>query len=333
MADNSQEMVDFEFPDEQKEAPKAVETAVEAKPDFEIEVEDDTPPSDRGRNPLPKDVVQKLETDNLEELEGIEEETKKTLKALKKAWHDERREKEATMREQQEALRLAQKLIEENKKLKMHLSSGEEVYVDTVKQAATRELEIAKAEYKAAYESGDADRVAEAQDKLTLARIQADKAANYQPVYKNARQEVESDVQIQSQQVPKPDAKAVAWQERNTWFGQDEEMTSLALGLHEKLVRSGVQVGSDDYYKRIDDRMRRLFPEQFEDSSEADVEVEAEPQKAKPKASPQVVAPASRSTSPKKIRLTKTQVALANKLGLTPEQYARELTKLEARNG
>ena len=333
MAENAQDMVDFEFPDEKKEEATPVNTAVEAKSDFEIEVEDDTPPSDRGRNPLPKEVKEKLETDNLEELEGIEEETKQKLKALKKAWHDERREKEATLREQQEALRLAQRLIEENKKLKMHLSSGEEVYVDAVKQAAGRELEIAKAEYKAAYESGDADRVAEAQDRLTMARIKAEKAENYQPVYKNARQEVESDVQIPSQQVARPDAKAVAWQERNTWFGQDEEMTSLALGLHEKLVRSGVQVGSDEYYKRIDDRMRKLFPDQFEDSSEADVEVEAEPQKAKPKASPQVVAPASRSTSPKKIRLTKTQVALATKLGLTPEQYARELTKLEARNG
>lgn len=333
MAENAQEMVDFEFPDEKKEEATPVNTVVEAKPDFEIEVEDDTPASDRGRNPLPKEVKEKLETDNLEELEGIEEETKQKLKALKKAWHDERREKEATLREQQEALRLAQRLIEENKKLKMHLSSGEEVYVDAVKQAVSRELEMAKAEYKAAYESGDADRVAEAQDKLTTARIKAERAENYQPVYKNARQEVESDVQIPSQQVARPDAKAVAWQERNTWFGQDEEMTSLALGLHEKLVRSGVQVGSDDYYKRIDDRMRKLFPDQFEDSSEADVEVEAEPQKAKPKASPQVVAPASRSTSPKKIRLTKTQVALASKLGLTPEQYARELTKLEARNG
>ena len=333
MADNSQEMVDFEFPDAQKEEAKAAEPAVEAKSDFEIEVEDDTPPADRGRNPLPKDIKEKLETDVTEELAGIEEETKKTLKALKKAWHDERREKEATLREQQEALRLAQVLMEENKKLKLHLSSGEEVYVDAVKQAVARELEMAKAEYKAAYESGDADRVADAQDKLTLARIKAEKAENYQPVYKNARQDVESDVQIPSQQVNRPDAKAVAWQERNTWFGQDEEMTSLALGLHEKLVRSGVPVGSDEYYRRIDDRMRKLFPEQFEDSSEADVEVEAEPQKAKPKASPQVVAPASRSTSPKKIRLTKTQVALANKLGLTPEQYARELTKLEARNG
>jgi hypothetical protein len=333
MADNGQEMVDFEFPDDKKEEAKPVETAVQAKSDLEIEVEDDTPESDRNRNPLPKEVLKKLETDNTEELESIEEETKKTLKALKKAWHDERREKEATMREQQEALRLAQKLIEENKKLKQHLSSGEEVYVDAVKQAVGRELEIAKAEYKAAYESGDADRVAEAQDKLTLARIKADKAENYQAVYKNARQNEETDVQIQPSQVARPDSKAIAWQERNTWFGQDEEMTSLALGLHEKLVRSGISVGSDEYYRRIDDRMRKLFPETFEDGSDADVEVEAEPQKAKPKTSPQVVAPASRSTSPKKIRLTKTQVQLANKLGLTPEQYARELTKLEARNG
>lgn len=333
MAGNAQEMVDFEFPDDKKEEAVAQESELKAKSDLEIEVEDDTPESDRNRNPLPKEVVKKLEADNLEELEGIEEETKKTLKALKKAWHDERREKEATMREQQEALRLAQKLIEENKKLKQHLSSGEEVYVDAVKQAATRELEMAKAEYKAAYESGDADRVAEAQDKLTMARIKAEKAENYQPVYKNARQTEEIDVQIPQSQVARPDSKAIAWQERNTWFGQDEEMTSLALGLHEKLVRSGVSVGSDEYYKRIDDRMRKLFPEQFEDSSDADVEVEAEPQKAKPKASPQVVAPASRSTSPKKIRLTKTQVQLANKLGLTPEQYARELTKLEAQNG
>ena len=313
-----QDREDFKFPDEREE-PKA------ESEEFEFEIEDDTPPEDRGKEPMPKEIVEELESDELEE---YSENVKTRLKQMKKVWHDERREKEAAKREREEALRFAQVQSEENKKLKTQLSSGEEIYVDAVKQAATRELEIAKAEYKAAYESGDADRVAEAQDKLTLARIKAEKAENYQPVYKNARQEEETDVQIQSQQVAKPDAKAVAWQERNTWFGQDEEMTSLALGLHEKLVRSGIQVGSDDYYRRIDDRMRKLFPENFEDSSEADVEVEAEPQKAKPKASPQVVAPASRSTSPKKIRLTKTQVQLANKLGLTPEQYARELTKL-----
>jgi len=329
MADNAQEMVEFEFPDEQKEAaPAPVEEVV--KNDIEIEMEDDTPPSDQGRKPLPKEVKQELEQDNYDELQELSQVAKDKLKALKKAWHDERREKEATQREQQEALRIAQKLIEENKKLKTQLSSGEEVYVDAVKQAVTRELEIAKAEYKAAYESGDSDRLLEAQDKLTQARIKADKAENYQHVYKNSGQDVESEVQIPQQQISAPDTKALNWQKRNAWFGQDEEMTSLALGLHEKLVRSGVSVGSDEYYKRIDDRMRKLFPETFEDENENDEEVEA---KVKPKASPTVVAPASRSTSPKKIRLSKTQVMLAKKLGLTPEQYARELTKLEAQNG
>lgn len=330
MAENAQEMVEFEFPDEQKETAKAPEPEVQAKADLEIEMEDDTPPQDQGRKNLPKEVKQELEQDNYDELQELSQVAKDKLKALKKAWHDERREKEATQREQQEALRIAQKLIEENKKLKEKLSSGEEVYVDAVKQAVTRELEIAKAEYKAAYESGDSDRLLEAQDKLTQARIKADKAENYQHQYKNAGQDVESDVQIPQQQISSPDSKALDWQKRNAWFGQDEEMTSLALGLHEKLVRSGVSVGSDEYYKRIDDRMRKLFPETFEDENENDEEVEA---KVKPKASPTVVAPASRSTSPKKIKLSKTQVMLAKKLGLTPEQYARELTKLEAQNG
>ena len=329
MAENAQEMVEFEFPDEKKETVPAPAEEVEAKSDLEIEMEDDTPVQDQGRKNLPKEVKQELEQDNYDELQELSQVAKDKLKALKKAWHDERREKEATQREQQEALRIAQKLIDENKKLKEKLSSGEEVYVDAVKQAVTRELEIAKSEYKAAYESGDSDRLLEAQDKLTQARIKADKAENYQHVYKNTGQDVESEVQIPQQQISTPDSKALDWQKRNVWFGQDEEMTSLALGLHEKLVRSGVSVGSDEYYKRIDDRMRKLFPETFEDAND-DEEVEA---KVKPKASPTVVAPASRSTSPKKIRLSKTQVMLAKKLGLTPEQYARELTKLEAQNG
>lgn len=329
MAENAQEMVEFEFPDEKKETVPAPAEEVEAKSDLEIEMEDDTPVQDQGRKNLPKEVKQELEQDNYDELQELSQVAKDKLKALKKAWHDERREKEATQREQQEALRIAQKLIDENKKLKEKLSSGEEVYVDAVKQAVTRELEIAKSEYKAAYESGDSDRLLEAQDKLTQARIKADKAENYQHVYKNTGQDVESEVKIPQQQISTPDSKALDWQKRNVWFGQDEEMTSLALGLHEKLVRSGVSVGSDEYYKRIDDRMRKLFPETFEDAND-DEEVEA---KVKPKASPTVVAPASRSTSPKKIRLSKTQVMLAKKLGLTPEQYARELTKLEAQNG
>jgi hypothetical protein len=165
---------------------------------------------------------------------------------------------------------------------------------------------------------------------MTNAKFKVDKAENYQPQFQKASQEEESVVQSRHTQVNAPDPKAVAWQKQNDWFGSDEEMTSLALGLHEKLVRSGVPAGSDEYYKRIDNTMRKRFPENFE--GEQEVEAEEPAKVSKPKAST-VVAPATRSTSPKKIRISKTQVALAKKLGLTPEQYARELTKLEAQNG
>ena len=322
----------FEFPDE-KEAKVSVE--VEAGPDIEIEIEDDTPPKDRNRQPVSEEEVKKLKLD-ADELDQYSVEAKDKLIKMKKVWHDERRAKEAADRERQEAIRIAQKLAEENKQLKSKLHSGEEEYVGVAKQSAVQELEAAKKEYRDAYDAGDSEKLVEAQEKLTMAKIKVDKLDNYNPIYKKPLQEEENDVQsYQQQSVPRPDNKAVDWQQRNEWFGQDEEMTSLALGLHEKLKRGGVPVGSDEYYDTIDKTMRRRFPENFENDQEPEVEkVRAEePQKtSKPKAST-VVAPASRSTSPKKIRLSNTQVALAKKLGLTPEQYARELTKLEANNG
>ena len=130
--------------------------------------------------------------------------------------------------------------------------------------------------------------------------------------------------QQQQPQVPQPDRRALAWQERNTWFGQDEEMTATALGLHEKLRRNGVVIGSDDYYAALDKTMRKRFPENFEESKPEDK------QRAKPAT---VVAPATRSTSSNKIKLKASQVQLAKKLGLTPEQYAMAALKLETQNG
>jgi hypothetical protein len=322
----------FEFPDE-KEAKITVE--IEKEPDIEIEIEDDTPPKDRNRQPVSEEEVKKLKLD-ADELDQYSVEAKDKLIKMKKVWHDERRAKEAADRERQEAVRIASRLAEENKQLKSKLHSGEEEYVGVAKQSAVQELDAAKKEYRDAYDAGDSEKLVEAQEKLTMAKIKVDKLDNYNPIYKKPLQEEENDVQsYQQQSVPRPDNKAVDWQQRNEWFGQDEEMTSLALGLHEKLKRSGVSVGSDEYYDTIDKTMRRRFPENFEDDQDTETEkVRAEePQKtSKPKAST-VVAPASRSTSPKKIRLSNTQVALAKKLGLTPEQYARELTKLEAQNG
>jgi hypothetical protein len=326
------EQEEFKFPDE-KETEISVE--IDKEPELQIEIEDDTPPKDRNRQPVSEEEVKKLKLE-ADELDQYSQEAKDKLIKMKKVWHDERRAKEAADRERQEAIRVAQKLAEENRQLKSKLHSGEEEYVGVAKQSAVQELEAAKKEYRDAYDAGDSEKLVEAQEKLTMAKIKVDKLENYNPIYKKPVEDEENEVQIpQEQSIPRPDNKAVDWQQRNEWFGQDEEMTSLALGLHEKLKRSGVVVGSDEYYDTIDKTMRRRFPESFEDDQDTETEkVRAEePQKtSKPKAST-VVAPASRSTSPKKIRLSNTQVALAKKLGLTPEQYARELTKLEALNG
>jgi len=319
-----QEMNKYEFPDEIEVSKPGAEMS---DGEIEIEVENDTPPEDRNRKPVDPETIQALEDDNLEE---YQEKAQKKLKDLKKVWHQERREKEAALREQQEAVRLAQRMLEENKTLKQRLSNGENVYVDAVKQATEQELDSAKAEFKSAYESGDSDRLLAAQERITNAKLKADKVDNYQPQFQKALQEQENPVQITNQQVNAPDKKALKWQKNNDWFGQDEEMTSLALGLHEKLVRNGIPAGSNEYYEKIDKTMRKRFPENFDGEEEVSVE---EPEKVQRQKASTVVAPATRSTSPKKIRMSKTQVLLAKKLGLTPEQYARELTKLEAQNG
>jgi len=319
-----QEMNKYEFPDEIEVSKPGTEMS---EGEIEIEVENDTPPEDRNRKPVDPETIQALEDDNLEE---YQEKAQKKLKDLKKVWHQERREKEAALREQQEAIVLAKRMLEENKALKQRLSNGETVYVDAVKQATEQELDSAKAEFKSAYESGDSDRLLAAQERITNAKLKADKVDNYQPQFQKALQEQENPVQITNQQVNAPDKKALKWQKNNDWFGQDEEMTSLALGLHEKLVRNGIPAGSNEYYEKIDKTMRKRFPENFDGEEEVSVE---EPEKVQRQKASTVVAPATRSTSPKKIRMSKTQVLLAKKLGLTPEQYARELTKLEAQNG
>ena len=200
------------------------------------------------------------------------------------------------------------------------------------KVAVQSELDLAKKEYREAYDSGDADKLIDAQEKLTSAKIKADRLDQYVAPEKESLQDRDFVVQREQPVQVAPDRRAQAWQNRNQWFGQDEEMTSLALGLHEKLKRNGIHIGSDQYYDEIDKTIRRRFPEAFE-AKEAEPAKEDEPQRTgRPKAST-VVAPATRSTSPKKIRLTTSQVLIAKKLGLSPEQYAREMTKLEAQNG
>jgi len=323
--------VEFDFPDPDKEEFKLeiegresekVEVAVtEDKPakqkaeaaEVEIEVVDDTPKKDRNRKPSdpPEDVTD-------EELEDYSEKVRKRLQHFSKGYHDERRAKETAFREKEEALRIAQQLVEENNKLKGTVGKNQEVLLDQAKRATNAELEQAKSRYKQAYESGDSDAVLEAQDALTSARIKADRLNNFKlpPV-----QQPEKVVQQQQiTQAPSADDKAVSWQQNNSWFGSDDEMTSFALGLHQKLVKQGVDPRSDEYYEKINSRMRQLFPEEF--SFEEPEQVEEKPRK---KAN--VVAPATRSTAPKKIVLTQTQVAIAKRLGVPLELYAQKVAE------
>jgi len=316
---------EFEFPDEQ-EAKAEVKIEVESPDTIDIEIEDDTPPQDRNRKPLPKEIVDELEND---ELTDYSSKVKERMSQLKKVWHDERRAKEAADREREEAVKFAQTLVERNKTLMSNLTSGEQSLIQTYKTSAEQEMNLAKRDYREAYDSGDTDKIIEAQQRMNEAQYKLTQVQNYRPQYDNSLQKPENEVYIQPErpQVPKPDRKALAWQDKNSWFGTDEEMTSLALGLHEKLVRSGVDATSTEYYTTIDKTMRKRFPEYFGDDS-LDEDVPA--QRTKPST---VVAPATRSTAPKKVHMSPTALALAKKLGLTPEQYARETIKLENKNG
>jgi hypothetical protein len=316
---------EFKFPDEIEEGKTVdqINQDVEDEGKFDIEIEDDTPEQDRGRKPSDPEFVQKLEKDELDE---YSEAAKKKINEFKKVWNDERRAKEAALREQQEAISVAQRILEENKKLKSRLSAGDEALIGSYKETAEREIAMAKKAYKEAYDSGDTDALLEAQEQLTDAKFKLQRVNSFVP-QQNALQEEENEVQIQQpqQRVQAPDTKARSWQEKNSWFGQDEEMTSLALGLHEKLVKENgmAYATTDEYYKRIDATMRKRFPENFDDESSEETTQRVN----KPS---NVVAPATRSTSSKKIKLKASQVALARKLGLTPEQYAMELVKTGA---
>lgn len=317
--------VEFEFPDEKEEESTEIEVEpssaeeikkptrakAEEADSLEIEVVDDTPKADRGRKPSepPEDVTE-------EELEDYSEKVQKRIKHFSKGYHDERREKERAIREREELERFAKQLVDENNKLKGDVTKNQTALIEQAKKNAESESDAAKQAYKTAYESGDPDAVLSAQEKLTAAKIKADRLANFKIP---ALQETQVPVPSRTESAPQAghDPRAEEWKTQNPWFNVDDEMTSLALGLHNKLIKEGVSPQSDEYYERIDSRMRQVFPDNFED---ADQQTEVTP-----KRSANVVAPATRSTAPKKVKLSQTQIALSKRLGLTPEQYARQV--------
>jgi len=343
------QQVEFEFPDPDKKAAAVVEVEQEEEDlrievedavgretigkkkktlkvdDVEIEVVDDTPPADRNKKPsAPPDEV----TD--EELENYSDKVKKRLQHFSKGYHDERRAKEQALREREELERYAKTLIEENQKLKGSVDKGHNALLESAKKQVQIELQAAKQKYKEAYEAGDTDAIIAAQEGLNNAQIRLDKVNNLKP--RADQQDTETlqsqPVNVQQQKAPTQpaqpprDLKAEAWRNDNPWFGSDDEMTAAALGYHSKLVKEGVNPQSDEYYEKVNSRMRQLFPENFDE----DVDDAPEPKKVK-KAST-VVAPATRSTGPIKVKLSETQIALAKRMGVSLADYAKQVALL-----
>jgi hypothetical protein len=308
------EKVEFEFPDEKTEA----ENKASAEVNDDIEIVDDTPPEDRGRKPMAEPPREFAD----DELAKYDASVQQRIKHFTKGYHEERRAKEAAMREREEALSIAQTIVEENKKLKGSLGQNQAAVLDSYKRLAANDLEKAKAKYKEAYESGDSEAMTEAQSNLTTATMRAERVNNLKSP---SLQEEKTNVQTRTEPrndfaaSPEPDYKAQDWQQKNQWFGKDEEMTSFALGLHTKLINSGVNPKSDEYYERLNGRLRQVFPESFESEKTVDAPT--------PRPAKSNVAPATRSTATKKIVLTQTQVNLAKRLGVPLELYARKVAE------
>jgi hypothetical protein len=299
----------YNFPDEET---GSVNVEIEGSNDeFEIDVVDDTPDKDKGRVALNREVTDPTDA----EIESYSDKVRGRIKDLTHARHDERRAKEAILREKQELETFAQRILDENKQLKQYANHGAQQYAVNLKSSAETELQVARDKFKSAQESYDADAIISAQEALMDAKTKLENAKNFRPA---SLQTASDGVQIRKSEpeIAQPDDKTLRWQAKNQWFGAqgNEELTSFSLGLHQKLVNSGVDPRSDEYFERIDARMKATFPEVFGSSSR------------KPASN---VAPATRSTGTKRVQITSSAAALAKKFGLTPQQYAAQVAKLE----
>ena len=299
---------EFSFPDEEKKP------AAEDDGGVDVVIETSAPAKKESRS------TSYSEDD---ELEKYDEKVKKRISDLQSGFHSERRRAEEATKEREEAIAFAQSVAEENKKLKGSLSEGQSALLEQAKRVVSNEVDEAKRRYKSAYESGDSDALVEAQESLTSAKIKMERVNNFRP----ALQKEENEVKIAPREVPRQpqaDPKAARWQSENSWFGSDDEMTSFALGLHTKLIKNGIDPNSDEYYTRLNSRIRQVFPENFDlDNNESETQTSSAPRQKS-----NVVAPATRSTSSSKIRLTPFQVTMAKKFGVSHELMAQKIAEL-----
>lgn len=324
---------EFEFPDEKEAKEKA---KAEASDKLEIEIEDDTPPEDRGRKPAPPP-----EDPTEDELASYDEKVQARIKKFTRGYHDERRAKEQAERERQAAEEFARQLYEQNKALQEQLASGSQKFIETSKGAAEVRLASAKKKLKDAFEAGDAEALAEAQAEVADAAAEMREAARMKPIEVQEREDFRA-APIQQPNQPKLSPRTQRWIESNSdWWGVDDEMTMAAMGIDKKLQREygADYVGTEEYFRTIDKTMRKRFPEHFESQSNEDDEPppkkraepadedDEPPRRASKPAT--VVAPASRSSSPNRVKLKSSEANIARRLGVSLEQYAKQVALLK----
>ncbi len=321
---------EFELPDPDKQDAAAEDDK------FEVEIEDDTPKEDRRRRPDPEGPPEDPTED---ELASYDEKVQARIKKFTRGYHDERRAKEEALREREAAETFAKQVFEENKRLQQQLSTGSKAFIEQSQSSAEIELINAKKKYKEAHELGDVDALADAQAEISKATLKLDKAQGLKPI----------EVEEKEFTPAKPEGPSVSprtqkWVQSNSdWWGVDEEMTMAAMGLDKKLAKEygPDYVGTEEYFKTIDKTMRKRFPEHFEDvqSDEEDtpppkkrvsepVDEDDEPPRRAQKITT-VVGAASRSTPPNRIKLKASEAAIARRLGVPIEEYAKQVAQLK----
>lgn len=289
---------------------------------FDIEIVDDVPDDEKPR----KAEGEPADIPDDDDLESYSESVQKRIKKLKFEYHEAERQRQEAARMREEAINYAKQVQSENEALRQSLQKNEGSLVEQAKARVESEIDRAKALYRKAYDEGDSDSLLEAQEKLTKLQNDLYRIQNYRPAEPQRPAMQAPNAPASQPSAPKLTARQQQWLENNDWYGKNRPMTAYALGVHEELVQSGVVPDSERYYKEIDAAVRRRFSDEF--SNAAGEEVTPRQKKAA-----NVVAPASRSAkTPRKIKLTSTQVAIAKRLGLTNEQYAAQLMK-DARDG
>jgi len=304
-------MEDYKFPDE---------VTPEIKDELEVEIIDDVPEGDRNREAL----TESPEPDE-NELASYSDRVKKRIGVLQRAFHDERRAKEQSSRERDEAMSYANSIVAKNKSLVQKSNDDASLLHETWKSKAETDLDSAKKAYKSAYESGDADAVVEAQEALNRATMRHENSLSFKPALQTQETPVQPENSVRT--APPPDDAAVSWASKNSWFGKDRLMTGMAYGLHEELISSGIHPQRDaaKYYGEINQQMRKRFPDYGWGDSEG-----KEPRQ---RTSANIVAPVTRTSSGgKKVSLTSTQVAIAKRLNIPLAEYAKQVAVLESMN-